>query len=226
MSLNQSDFTLVIPIKKIRDLALTPVEFSKVKASEIILVYDEAEDSELVPTLDCEGYITFLKAELPNNVGQAIYRGILAAKTEKVIVSMGDGCDSWCDIPIIVDLLEDFDLVNTSRFTNESNYKGGNKVKKWITLLGSYLLSKRWSWSITDPTNNFKGYRREIFSVLGHIDSTTFSFGLEVLIKAHLLDLKIIEIPTQWIDPSKSYQWIKRLKSYLNCFFIKKSHLL
>jgi hypothetical protein len=88
------------------------------------------------------------------------------------------------------------------------------------------LLEKRWGWSISDPTNNFKGYRREIFSKLGPIESSGFSIGLEILVKAHLHQLKIMEIPSQWRDLSSSYQWIKRIISYLNCFFIKKEKVL
>lgn len=51
---------------------------------------------------------------------------------------------------------------------------------------------------IHDSQCGVKGFKKEIFNIINPIISKNFMFDVEIIVKAHSYDLKIIEIPIYW----------------------------
>jgi dolichol-phosphate mannosyltransferase len=113
---------------------------------------------------------------------------------------MGDLSDDPEDIIKLVNKIEEgFDVVCGSRFI-----KGGKATDyPVIKLIAHRSYNKFFAFifglDLEDLSNAFKAYRRVIFnSIL--IESDGFEFGVEVLLKAHILGFKIAEVPVRWFN--------------------------
>lgn len=181
---------------------------------EICLVYDLA-DERTIKELHTYADLSLIKSNHPGHPGSAIYQGMMMANYKKLVVTMGDGCDNWNDIPEMANLLDHFCVVSTNRFGSREDYSSGNQYKGWVTRLGAQIFKLAWGWKFNDPTNNFKAYRKEILNLICPLNSLGFSIGLEILLKCFVSNLPMTEIHTKWRDDSPSYLWVKRISSYI-----------
>ena len=106
------------------------------------------------------------------------------------------------------------DLVIPSRFISEGKMIGGKKIKKKITIIGSYLIYYVAGIPYKDCTNAFKMFSKNLKEKI-NLDSTMgFTFALELTAKAYFLKLKITEIPSIWIAAKnrksnfKIFKWL------------------
>lgn len=216
--MNLEDLSLVIPVINLGDLAIPLHRLESIPVKMITIIYDYSTAEDILKF----NRFHLVQSHHPGEVGKAILQGIESSSTQKVIVTMGDGCDDWDDIPRLAQALDTCDLVCTNRLGKEGNYRGGNLLKELVTRMGARLLKKRWGWSLNDPTNNFKAYRKNLFQKIGPLSGHGFSFGLEVTVKAYLTGLKIQEIDSAWKDDSASYRWVKRIRFYLPLLIKRK----
>ena len=91
---------------------------------------------------------------------------------------------------------------------------GAKKIKKMITIIGSYLIYYLARIPFKDCTNAFKMFSANLKNKI-KLDSTTgFTFALELTTKSYLSNFKIIEIPSVWIETKnrktnfKIYKWL------------------
>ena len=96
-----------------------------------------------------------------------------------------------------------------------------------ITIIGSYLIYYLARIPFKDCTNAFKMFSASLKDKI-KLDSTTgFTFALELTTKSYLLDLKIIEIPSIWIEIRnrksnfKIYKWLPYYIYWLTYSMIK-----
>ena len=131
----------------------------------------------------------------------AIIEGINSSKAEIILIYMADDFESVKLIINMINLIErGNDLVIPSRFIPGGNMLGAKKIKKMITIIGSYLIYYLARIPFKDCTNAFKMFSASLKNKI-KLDSTTgFTFALELTTKSYLLDLKIIEIPSIWIE--------------------------
>lgn len=57
---------------------------------------------------------------------------------------------------------------------------------------------------VQDTQCGVKGFKREVFSIIGPIQFSNFVFDVEIIVKAKICNLKIKEIPIYWSDKAGS----------------------
>jgi len=145
----------------------------------------------------------------------AIIEGINSSKAEIILIYMADDFESVKLINNMINLIErGNDLVIPSRFIPGGNMLGAKKIKKMITIIGSYLIYYLARIPFKDCTNAFKMFSANLKNKI-KLDSTTgFTFALELTTKSYLSNFKIIEIPSVWIETKnrktnfKVYKWL------------------
>jgi len=183
----------------------------------ILICYDSDNDKTLKQiknnkVIDKE--LLFIKnpKQGPNS---AIIQGINASQAEIILVYMADDFENIKIINNMIKLIEQGnDLVIPSRFIPGGKMIGGKKIKKKITIIGSYLIYYVAGIPYKDCTNAFKMFSKNLKEKI-NLDSTMgFTFALELTAKAYFLKLKITEIPSIWIETKnrksnfKIFKWL------------------
>ena len=145
----------------------------------------------------------------------AIIEGINSSIAEIILIYMADDFENVKLINNMINLIErGNDLVIPSRFIPGGNMLGAKKIKKMITIVGSYLIYYLARIPFRDSTNAFKMFSASLKDKI-KLDSTTgFTFAMELTTKSYLLNLKIIEIPSVWIENKnrksnfKIFKWL------------------
>ena len=162
----------------------------------------------------------------------AIIEGIKLTESEIILIYMADDFENVKLINYMINLIEcGNDLVIPSRFVMGGKMLGVNKIKKGVTIIGSYLIYYLARIPFKDCTNAFKMFSKTLKEKI-ELDSTTgFTFAVELTIKSYLLNFKIIEIPSVWIDDNdrkSNFKIFKWLPYYILLAFIfnnKKLHI-
>ncbi len=183
----------------------------------VLICYDSDNDTTLKKLKNTN--IISKEIQLIKNPKQgpnsAIIEGINSSKAEIILVYMADDFENIKLINNMVKLIESGNsLVIPSRFVAGGKMLGAKKIKKIITLLGSYLIYYCARIPFKDCTNAFKMFSANLKDKI-KLDSTAgFTFALELTVKSYLSNLKIIEIPSIWIETSnrksnfKFYKWL------------------
>jgi dolichol-phosphate mannosyltransferase len=131
----------------------------------------------------------------------AIINGIKYSESEIILVYMADDFENVKLINNMVKLIDEGnDLIIPSRFVKGGKMLGAVKIKKFVTKVGSYLIYYLAGIPFKDCTNAFKMFSKNLKDKI-HFNSTTgFTFALEMVAKSYFLKLKIIEIPSTWIE--------------------------
>ena len=145
----------------------------------------------------------------------AIIEGINSSKAEIILIYMADDFNNIKLINNMINLIErGNELIIPSRFIAGGKMLGANKIKKMITIVGSYLIYYFARIPFKDCTNAFKMFSANLKDKI-KLDSTTgFTFAMELTTKSYLLNLKIIEIPSVWIETKnrksnfKIFKWL------------------
>jgi hypothetical protein len=168
-----------------------------------------------------------LQAELPelrllrNNLGRgvlnAIKSGLAGARAPYVLVTMGDGSDDASDIDAMYALaVAGADVVAGSRYMKGGQQIGGPFVKR--TMSRAAGLSLHWVAGIPvhDATSNFRMYSKRLLDKVTIESDGGFELGIELTVKAHLLGMRVAEVPTTWRDRTAGqsrfqlWRWLPR----------------
>ncbi len=196
------------------------VEISRTRPLEVLVVYDFDEDST-VPV------VKRLQAEIPelrlhrNRIGRgvlnAIKSGLEAARAPYVLVTMGDGSDDAGDIDAMYALAKaGADVVAGSRYMRGGRQIGGPFLKR--TMSRAAGLSLHWVAGIPihDATSNFRMYSKRLLEKVTIESDGGFELGIELTVKAHLLGMRVAEVPTTWRDRTagesrfRLWRWLPR----------------
>ena len=181
----------------------------------ILICYDSEEDK----TLKYFKEKNIIKKEIvliknpkqgPNS---AIIQGINSSNSEIILVYMADDFENVKLINKMVKLIEDgHELIIPSRFIQGGKMLRAKKIKKAVTIIGSYLIYYLAIIPFKDCTNAFKMFSVNLKNKIT-LDSTTgFTFALELTAKSYFLKSKIIEIPSTWIEVENRKSNFKVLK--------------
>ena len=187
----------------------------------ILICYDNESDS----TLNYLKQKNIIKKEIlfiknpkqgPNT---AIIEGIKSSIAEIILVYMADDFSNINLINKMTDLIEKGnDLIIPSRFVQGGEMVGAKKLKKAVTIGGSYLIYYIGRIPFKDCTNAFKMFSADVKNKINLETKIGFTFALELVIKSYLLKLKIVEIPSSWIElknRKSNFKMIKWLPHYI-----------
>ncbi len=196
------------------------VERTRTRPLEVLVVHDFDEDTT-VPV------VKRLQAEMPelrlhrNTIGRgvlnAIKSGLGAAQAPFVLVTMGDGSDDAGDIDAMYELARaGADVVAGSRYVRGGRQLGGPLVKRSLSRAAGLSLHWLGGLPIHDSTSNFRLYSRRLLDQVTIESTGGFELGIELTVKAHLLGLRVAEVPTTWRDRTagqsrfKLWSWLPR----------------
>ena len=196
----------------------------------VLICYDSESDKTLKYVKN--GNIINKEILLVKNPRQgpnsAIIEGINSSKAEIILIYMADDFENIKLINNMINLVErGNELVIPSRFIAGGKMLGAKKIKKMITIIGSYLVYYLARIPFKDCTNAFKMFSSNLKNKI-KLDSTTgFTFALELTTKSYLLNLKIAEVPSIWIETKnrksnfKVYKWLPYYVYWLMYSIIK-----
>ena len=188
---------------------------------QILICYDSETDTTLSFLKKHESIksnILLIKnpQQGPNS---AIQAGIKSSEAEIILVYMADDFENVKLINKMINLIESGnDLVMPSRFVKDGKMLGAKKIKKMVTIFGSYLIYYIAGIPFKDCTNAFKMFSKNLKKKIKFKSTKGFTFALELTIKSHLLKSKIYEIPSIWIEaPNRksNFKIIKWLPYYI-----------
>jgi glycosyltransferase involved in cell wall biosynthesis len=192
---------------------------------EVLVVYDFEEDDTVPAVRALQGLMPDVRLhrnDLGRGVLNAIRAGFAAGRAPFLLVMMADGSDE----PEVVDSMLErgwagADLVAGSRYMAGGRQVGGPFLKGFLSRLAG--LSLHWVGGIPvhDPTSNFKLYSRRLLDRVTIESEAGFELAIELTVKAHLLGLRVEEVPTTWRDRtagSSRFQLRAWLPHYLHWY--------
>ena len=183
----------------------------------ILICYDDESDKTLkyIKNSNVINKEILLIKNPKQGPNSAIIEGINSSKAEIILIYMADDFENIKLINNMINLIErGNELIIPSRFIAGGKMLKAKKIKKLITIIGSYLIYYFARIPFKDCTNAFKMFSANLKDKI-KLDSTTgFTFALELTTKSYLSNLKIIEIPSVWIETKnrksnfKVYKWL------------------
>ena len=160
--------------------------------------------------------IEYLSNEGQGGVGNAIRYGLSKWQGDVVSICMADGSDNPKNILESYHKIteEGYDCVFGSRFIKGgqvTNYPFVKLILNRIFNIGVRLISKN---KYNDFTNIFKVYHRRAINSILPLDSTGFSIGLEMSLKAFNKNMKIAVIPISWTQRKAGVSKLKLSKNF------------
>ncbi|HVS48364.1 MAG TPA: glycosyltransferase [Candidatus Dormibacteraeota bacterium] len=201
------------------------VERTHTRPLEVLVVHDFDEDTT-VPV------VKRLQAEMPelrlhrNTLGRGVLNamksGLRAARAAYVLVTMGDGSDDPDDMDAMYELARGgADVVAGSRYVAGGHQLGGPFLKRSMSRAAGLSLHWVGGVPVHDATSNFRMYSKRLLNQVTIESTGGFELGLELTVKAHLLGMRVAEVPTTWRDRTAGqsrfqlWQWLPRyLKWY------------
>ena len=196
-----SELDIIIPIyKEGKNIRLLLDQFQKILKIkyQVIICYDFDEESGLkfLPTNREKIILVKNKGFGPN---QAIKSGLSYSKNNIVVVYMSDDFENINLLNKMFSLINDgYDLIIPSRYFKNGEFINAKFYKKMITNFGSFLMYFICGIPYRDCTNAFKMFNKKILKNITLESKVGFTFALELTIKTHFNNFRIIEIPCTW----------------------------
>ena len=206
------DVSIIIPvyneentIKETSELFIKTLSNSNTLNFEIIFVNDcSTDNSELIITsiANTSNYVKLINHTKNSGKGAALKTGIYTA-TGKVIL-FGDA-DLELDPRQCLDLLNpllisDFDIINGSRYLNNTHTKNYRSFINKIYGQVFYILTNK---KISDFACGYKAIKQNCIKQL-NLNENGFGIEAELMMKACKQKLKILEVPVTYNQRAKS----------------------
>lgn len=218
------ELCIIIPAKN-EELTLTETLENIQKKLEgefpfnILVVNDHSDDGTLKLLENLTSVFPNLKYvsnQGEGGVGNAIRFGLLKWDGDIVALCMADGSDAPQDILLSYKKIheEGYDCVFGSRFI-----KGGQVTNYPLIKLILNRIFNTWVRIISgnkynDFTNIFKIYHRRAIEAISPLNSTGFSIGLEMSLKAFKRKLQIAIIPISWTQRKAGVSKLKLIRNF------------
>lgn len=170
---------------------------------ELIISDDGSTDS----TVDLVNGLRFanlrlLSATTNTGKGDAVRRGVLAARGEMVLFADADQSTPIEQVDRLAALLDQgYDVVIGSRATEGATVAGKSLTRRVLSRGLNEIVRRLFGIEVADTQCGFKLFSadaaRQLFS-MQQVDG--FSFDLEVLYLAHKLGYRTAEVPVEWVD--------------------------
>jgi len=160
--------------------------------------------------------------EKGNTMGITLMEGTKKAKGDIVIWTMGDLADDPATFTKIVNKLNSgYQIVFGSRYMRGGNSGNLDKLKAFLSSSGTRLAGILFGIKVHDITNAFRGFKKSVLKKIT-LESSGFSISPEFAIKAHLIGVKLGEVPTKYsnrVEGVSSFKLFKMTRSYLVLYF-------
>jgi dolichol-phosphate mannosyltransferase len=185
----------------------------------ILVVNDHSDDSTLALLVGLASIypnLEYVSNEWNGGVGNAIRYGLTKWQGDIVALCMADGSDSPEDIVKSYYKIteEGFDCAFGSRFIKGGYVRNYPLVKLFLNRVFNIWTRIVSGNNYNDFTNIFKVYHRRSIEVISPLDSTGFSIGLEMSLKAFKKNLKIAIIPISWQQRKSGESKLKLSKNF------------
>ena len=217
-------YDIIIPVYNEKNIIkLLDYLFDNIKNYNILYICYDQEEDITIQLIKKSKYKNSKIIKLVKNplIGpcEAIKMGLKKSESDAVIIYPAD---DFFNAKILDTMYEyknsGYDIVCPSRFIQGGMIKNCPIIKFLIVKAVSIILYYISSLKIKDPTNGFRLFSREVIEKYKIESTLGFSYSLELLIKSHLDNRKIIELPSVWIernDKKSNFKKIKFFKDYL-----------
>lgn len=204
----QKNFTsLVVPVYNEAENILPLLERLAAvlqEPHETLLIYDFDRDTTLPVARRFQPdypQLRLVRNKIGPGVIKAIKTGFAEAKGDVVVVTMADLSDDVDQIETVARMVRaGAAVVAPSRYMKGGRQMGGPLIKRSLSRMAGLTLRRLTGIGTHDPTNNFKGYSSDLLDEVEIESRHGFEIGLELTTKAHLLGLRVEEVPTTWTD--------------------------
>ena len=172
---------------------------------KLYFIYDDKNDPSInVISTNKKKYnyeICLVKNIYGRGALNAIKTGLKSFEEEACIIIMADGSDDLSSINGMYGLFcQGFHIVCASRYMRNGYQIGGNLFKKYLSYLAGISLYYLTTLPTHDATNSFKLYSKEVIDQTSIDSRGGFEIGIEILVKSHVSNFAITEVPTIWKD--------------------------
>jgi dolichol-phosphate mannosyltransferase len=196
------------------------IEKARVRPLEVLVVYDFDEDTTVPVVKRLQPDLPELRLQkntLGRGVLNAMKSGLRAARAPYVLVTMGDGSDDPGDIDPMYELARGgADVVAGSRYMRGGRQLGGPLLKRTMSRVAGLSLHWLGGVPVHDATSNYRLYSKRLLNQVTIESTGGFELGIELTVKAHLLGMRVAEVPTTWRDRTagqsrfRLWQWLPR----------------
>ena len=192
---------------------------------EVLVCYDFEGDTtpgaiDAMP--DRPPSVRAVKNDLGRGPAWAIRAGFQAAAGDVIVVTMADLSDPPEAIPLMaVRIRAGAHVVAGSRYMPGGSQAGGPRLKAFLSRAAGLSLRLIAGLNTHDATNSFRAYSRRLLRTVTIESDRGFEIGLELTVKAHLMGLRVEEVPTAWRDRSAGqsrFRILKWLPAYLRWY--------
>jgi dolichol-phosphate mannosyltransferase len=221
---NKMELCIIIPAKN-EELTLTEtLEIIQNKLEgkipfNILVVNDYSDDDtpNLLKNLSLRfSNLKYVSNELEGGVGNAIRYGLSKWQGDIVALCMADGSDAPEDILLLYKKIKEdgYDCAFGSRFIKGGRVKNYPIVKLILNRIFNTWVRVISGNRYNDFTNIFKVYHRRSIEAISPLNSTGYSIGLEMSLKAFKRRLKIAILPISWVQRKAGVSKLKLCKNF------------
>ena len=187
---------------------------------ELLVCYDFDEDST-IPAIGRMSApppsIRLVKNTLGTGVAFALRSGFQAARGDVVVSTMADLSDPPSVIPAMAEKIRaGAAVVSGSRYMRGGSQEGGPWLKGLLSRTAGVSLHCLVGLGTRDITNNFRAYSKAFLDLVDVESQAGFEVAIELTVKAHLMGLRVEEVPCSWHDRSAGssrfllWRWLPR----------------
>lgn len=216
--------SVVIPVynegENIIPTAMSLLEKVHVRPLEILVVHDFDADTTVPVVLELQTTHPELRLhrnDLGKGVVNALKAGLTASSAPYMLVTMADASDDPASIDAMYQLaVQGADVVAGSRYMKGGQQHGGPPIKRTLSRIAGLSLHYVGGIPTHDATNSFKIYSRRLLEAIELESDGGFEIGIELTVKAHLMGMRVAEVPTSWYDRTagqsrfQTRQWIPK----------------
>ncbi|MEK7705616.1 MAG: glycosyltransferase [Myxococcota bacterium] len=172
---------------------------------EVVVADDGSRDATPAVATPGRGRISvrFLPSSGPRGVGAAVRRGILAAQGERILVCDADGAVPFEEVDRFWAALDaGADLVVGSRAIDRRLIEVHQPAHRiLIGRVWGFLAARLVPTQVRDTQCGFKLLRRRAAMLIFATPTVaSFAFHIDMLARAQVLDLRVVELPVRWRD--------------------------
>jgi len=208
MSVQKPEVSIVIPAyNEARRIERTVRRtFSELTALsfEIIVSEDGSTDNtvEIVNRLadEYKGKITVLRSKKRLGKGNGFLRGAFHSRGEYVVLLDADfPTNADTIINVVKNLKAGYDVVIGSRTHKLSVLDpGAPPLREAMGRVFNAIVRLLFRIKMHDTQCGVKGFKKEVFSIIGPIQFTSFVFDVEIIVKLYANNFKVVEVPIYW----------------------------
>ncbi len=194
---------------------------------EIIVIFDRPDDASAPIVAEMQTVYPQVRSLL-NTVGRgvafAVRAGVEAARGERSLIFAADEVGPVLAIDDMMSLMDGgVQFVSATRYAHGGRRLGGSMIGRMLSRAANWLLYSMSGTGLTDSTTGIKLFRRDDFDRLSRdTKSVGWAVAFEMAINAHLLGLRLGEVPIISIDRlfggTSSFQLVPWIIGYFGYF--------